>query len=414
MSSTSSLRILALVGTAFVLTYACKREPQPQLPAAFTPSKVAQQLAKTLTDSLQGRDIGYGFAIYEGSTLSTSGAGGPQSRAADPEGLRPFTLDTKMHIASISKTIATMAFVQLMAQKGIRSTDRIAAYLPPSWTKGPNIDRITFRQLLTHRSGIIGLTDRCLNGAFNENIYSGLKQLIAKGVTTANLGQYCYQNANVGLFRVLIPALNGYVFTGDDATDNQQTQQQYVAFVQQNVFGKVNLSNIVTTFPAGSPTYGYSYPYTGAAGWNPGNFAQTVGAYGWYMTPREAGTLFATVLSSPDQSVLTTAFKDSLLLNNMGCFRVSTSVGEIAYHDGWWYFDTNVPYRGFRSIWMKFPNNLTAVLFTNSLNRQTGLFPSNDGSDIVTYLLRAYSRARQAAGGRVGNLTYTLEHPEPH
>ncbi|AQG79925.1 serine hydrolase domain-containing protein [Spirosoma montaniterrae] len=375
---------------------------------------LARLFAQALTDSLQNKDIGYGFTIFQGNTLAASGTGGFQSRTTDPEGQRPYTIDSKMHMASMSKTLTAMAFVQLMAQKGIRSTDRIAAYLPPSWPKGPNVDQITFRELLTHRSGIIGLGNNCVNGAFSENIYTGLKQLIAKGVTAANRGQYCYQNANVGLFRVLIPALTGYTFTGTDATDDQQTQQRYVAYIQQNVLEKVGLTNIVPTFPSGNITYGYSYPHTGAAGWNPGNFSSTVGAYGWYMTPREAGTLYATVLSSPDQSVLSTAFKDSLLLNNMGCFRISSNLGNFAYHDGWWYFNNIVPYYGFRTIWMKLPDNMTVVLFTNALHRQTGRFPSNDGTDITTFVARAYSRARQANGGRLPAVTFTLEHPEPH
>jgi hypothetical protein len=30
---------------------------------------------------------------------------------------------------------------------------RIAPFLPPDWVKGPGIDTITFRELLTHRAG---------------------------------------------------------------------------------------------------------------------------------------------------------------------------------------------------------------------------------------------------------------------
>ncbi len=376
---------------------------------------VTDLFAQTLTSLLQTLDAGYGFVLYEGNEIKASGEGGFKARAVEADGPKPYTIDTKMHIASMSKTIAAMAFTQLAAQKNIRTTDKISPYLPPSWPKGENIDQITFRDLFNHRSGIIGLSNNCQNGSYSENIYSGLKQLITNGVKTQNRGQYCYQNANIGLMRVLIPALTGYVFTGNDNTDDQQTQQLYLTYVQKNVFEKVGLTDIVPSYPTGNPAYCYSSPYTaGEKGWNPGSFFNTLGAYGWYMTPREAGKLYATVLSSADQSVLPTAYKDTLLLKSLGCFRVLSTLGDFQYHDGWWYLTSAAPYVGLRTIWMKLPNNLTVVLFANSLNRQTGLFPSTDGVDITTFVFRAYTKARQLSGGRMAPVTFALEHPEPH
>lgn len=378
-------------------------------------TSLADLLAQTLTNLLQNRDIGYGFTVYENDELKASGAGGLKSRAVDAEGEKPYTIDTKMHIASMSKTIAAMAFTQLAAQKGIRTTDKISPYLPASWVKGPLVDQITFYDLFNHRSGIIGLGNNCKNGAYSENIYSGLKQLIENGVQAVNRGKYCYQNANIGLMRVLIPALTGYTFTGNDDVDDQQTQQRYLTYVQDNVLAKAGIQGATTTYPSGDPTYCYSYPYTaGRKGWNPGNFFTTLGAYGWYLTPREAGKLYAAVLSSADQSVITTAYKDTLLLNNLGCFRAATNLGNIAYHDGWWYYDSNVPYVGLRTIWMKLPDNVTIALFVNNLNSQTGLFPSDNGVDIVPFVFRAYTTARQLNGGRLAAAPLLLEHPEPH
>jgi CubicO group peptidase (beta-lactamase class C family) len=403
----------------FLLTWTggCKRNQDPAPPVVTVPVKTTliDEFARTLTGALQNRNFGYGFTIYENGDLKVSGAGGLRARVVDPGGEKLFGIDTRMHIASMSKTIAAIAFAQLAVQKGIRTTDRIGSYLPPSWPKGPNIDRITFSDLFNHRSGIIGLGNNCQNGAYSENIYAGLKQLITNGVKDINQGKYCYQNANIGLMRVLIPAMTGYVFTGNEATDDRETQQRYTAYVQTNVLEKAGITGAVPTFPAGEPTYCYGHPYsTGQTGWNPGNFANTLGAYGWYLTPREAGRLYAGILSSPDESVLSTAAKDTLLRNNLGCFRAITSLGNMPYHDGWWYLDSRAPYVGLRTIWMKLPDNVTVVVFVNALNSQTGLFPSDDGTDIVPFVVRAYANARQLTGGRLAPLTLTLEHPEPH
>ena len=368
---------------------------------------------KALDDSLKAKKIGYGFVILEKGEVRSSGSGGLKSRASEPEGEKAFTLDTKMHIASMSKTIATMAFLHLADEKGLKTTDRIAPYLPPNWIKGDNISRITFRDLMTHRSGIIGLGNNCANGAFSENIWPGFKQLMQQGVKTANRGNYCYQNANFGLFRVLIPGILGYQFTGNDNTDDLQTQQRYIEYVQKNVFEKVGIQNAIANQPVGDPTYAYTYPITGQSGWNPGNFTTTVGAYGWHLTPMEAGKLFATVLSTTDQRVLTTAWKDTLFTNRLGNFAGTTASGAINYHDGWWYLKL-ASYQGIRTIWMKFPNDVTAVLFVNALHNSRGYFPSDDGTDIVTYLGRAYTLTRQMKSGRKVAEELKLEHTEPH
>ncbi len=63
---------------------------------------------------------------------------------------------------------------------------------------------------------------------------------------------------------------------------------------------------------------------------------------------------------------------------------------------------------------MKLPDNLTVVLFVNALDDKTKLFPSPDGTDIVTFAFRAYSKAKQLKGGRMSTVSLYIEHPEPH
>ncbi|MFC5409909.1 serine hydrolase domain-containing protein [Larkinella bovis] len=398
------LLLLGLVGTS------CRKGEADRTPEPLT---WFDYLGKALDDSLKTRNIGYGFVILEKGEVRASGSGGSKSRITEPEGEKPFTLNTKMHVASLSKTITAIAFLHLAAEKGLKTTDKIAPYLPPAWIKGENIDQITFRDLMTHRSGIIGLGNTCQNGAFAENNWGGLRQLVEKGVRSTNRGSYCYQNANFGLFRVLIPGILGYAFTGNDLTDDQQTQQHYLEYVQKTIFEPVGIRDVLANQPPVDPTYAYAYPLGGLSGWNPGNFTNTVGAYGWYLTPSEAGKLFATVLSTADQSVLTAAWKDTLLTNRLGSFAGTTSEGPISYHDGWWYLKLT-QYQGIRAIWMKFPEEVTAVLFVNALHHSRGFFPSDDGTDIVQYLSRAYSLTRPLKTGRKSAGSLTLEHPEPH
>ncbi len=408
-------RAIQLFAFLLVLTsggiYSCgEAEPDPStqpLPEVF---------AQKMEDTLKDRGIGYAFAIYEGTQLMAKGSGGFQSRSNDPEGQKDFTPDTKMHIASMTKTLSAMAFLKTANQKGVKTTDLIAPYLPPTWQLGAGISQITFGDLLTHKSGIKGLSGSCLNGSDSENNYDGLKKIIALGVTSR--GTYCYQNANFGLFRVLIPRILGYTFTGKDATDDAQTQQRYLAFLQQEIFEKAGIQNVVTTFPANNPTYTYNVPITTAQkGWNPGNFSQVFGGYGMYLTATEAGKIYASALSSGTNEVLTTALADSLIVKNLGCYKASSGLGTMVYHDGLWFDWINPVGRGLRTLWVKFPNNITCVLFVNALHYQNNslVFPFNNGN-IVSFIYNAYAKAVQARGARISAEAASLyiEHPEPH
>jgi len=388
------------------------RETEPE-PSTAT---LADLFAQKLEDTLQNRGVGHAFTIYEGTELKAQGSGGFQSRKADPEGQKDFTPDTKLHIASMTKTITAMAFLKAVSQKGLKTSDLIAPYLPPSWKLGAGVDKITFGDLLTHKSGISGLSSSCLNGAYGENIYTGLKSLMALGVTSR--GNYCYQNANFGLFRILIPRILGYTFTGNDATDDLQTQQRFLAFLQQEIFEKAGIQNALAAFPVNNPTYTYNFPLTvDQRGWNPGSFGPVLGGYGMYLTATEAGKIYALALSSGSNEVLTPALADSLIVKNLGCYKATSNLGTMVYHDGWWYEVLTPSGRGLRTIWVKFPNNLTCVVFVNALQYKNGSlrFPFNDGN-IVGFVYSAYAKAVQARGARISAESESLliEHPEPH
>jgi len=69
--------------------------------------------------------------------------------------------------------------------------------------KGPNIGKITFAQLMTHKAGF--------RVTGSDTFYSIMKAQVAGGVTNANLGAYSYQNMNFSLCRILIAVMNGVI-----------------------------------------------------------------------------------------------------------------------------------------------------------------------------------------------------------
>ena len=404
----------------FLFLFSCKRNLEP---AESEEVRDSRRLVQIIEDSLKGKGIGYSFIVSKKGVVVGSGVGGFQSRSVEYTGEKPVTLDTRMQIASMSKTITAVAFIMLARQKRISTADRIIDFLPAGWKAGPGVDRIIFKDLLTHRSGIVGLGEICQNGSYSENYWFGLKQLIAKGVKPENYGNSCYQNANFGLFRVLIPSMMGYKFTGVDMVDDQATQTMYLEYVRDNITSHAGinspelLNNLVD-----SPTFGYDQPYeANTTGFNPGNFYATAGAYGFYLSAKEAIALYSTIFSSEDQSVLNTALKDSILSKGLGSYSALTPQGQFYYHDGLWYSNYgNGDYKGFRSIWMKGPDETVVVLFTNSLRHGDGLFPikSNNYFDISSYLLWCFSEVynpnRNARMESQVNYQIYLSDPKPH
>lgn len=200
--------------------------------------------------------------------------------------------------------------------------------------------------------------------------------------------------------------------------DDVQTQQRYLAFLQQEIFLKAGVQNAVASFPVNNPTYTYSFPVTAAQkGWNPGGFNAVLGGYGMYLSATEAGKIYASALSSGTNEVLSTTLADSLIIRNLGCYKATANLGTIVYHDGWWYESLQPAGRGLRTLWVKFPNNITCVLMVNALQYRGSslVFPFNDGN-ILGFVYNAYVKALQARGARVSAeaLPLFVEHPEPH
>ena len=58
-----------------------------------------------------------------------------------------------VNVASVGKMFTTIAVLQSLARHHLSIDSRIWPFLPPDWVRGPGIDTITFRELLTHRAG---------------------------------------------------------------------------------------------------------------------------------------------------------------------------------------------------------------------------------------------------------------------
>jgi CubicO group peptidase (beta-lactamase class C family) len=229
-----------------------------------------------LWQALQERVAGYVLQIRQGGKIVHSAQ--YQWARTPNNGGRPWNPAISMHLASISKLITAMAMVKLLQQKGIDVDSPIAPHLPTYWTIGPHVDNITFRQLLTHRSGFLE----------TDTIFPFMKQAVANGVDPAAQQTARYRNMNFGLCRILIAIISGKVkanmyenFTGfsRDTIWDFFSVGAYSKYVQDEVFEPAGASGSLSPDATGALAYdyqglqygwdsGYKGPVSGGAGWH--------------------------------------------------------------------------------------------------------------------------------------------------
>jgi CubicO group peptidase (beta-lactamase class C family) len=286
-----------------------------------------------------------------------------------PDGGVGWTPQRLMHVASVSKLVTAIAMTRLLREKNHSPDTKIIDYLPSYWPKGPNIDKITFRHLLTHTSGF----------AEGDTDYEAMKGAVATGVSTNpgaadHLGHYHYRNMNFGLCRILIAVMNGNIAKGASFTlppplpnlNDQIWDAVTIGAYDQYVRGKVFAPAGVTTATLDHPAAGvlaYKFPVS-TAGWNSGGLASVSGGAGWHMsidqllvvmgTFRRKGTIMP---PSAAQTMLDDGFGIDMISN--------TPAGKLYNKNGLWH-DASTNGRTEQSLAYFLPEDMELVVLANS------------------------------------------------
>lgn len=117
----------------------------------------------------EAREIGAGLTVHHRGRCVVDVWGG----WADAERRAPWQRDTRIVVFSVTKGLAAMAFTML-ADRGKIDWDAEVATYWPAFAEGGKA-KITVRQLLNHRAGLVGLRDRvdmaeCLTDASYERV----------------------------------------------------------------------------------------------------------------------------------------------------------------------------------------------------------------------------------------------------
>jgi D-alanyl-D-alanine carboxypeptidase len=234
--------------------------------------------------------VGWAYTISKDGKLQKSDDFGQARLAVD--GAMDFTLNKEINVASITKFYTAIAAMQLITANNLTIDSLVRRWLPSSWPKGPGIASLTFRDLMTHRSGLSST-----NTDFNTTLsYNGLRTVVSTGVINPKTRNYL--NANFALFRILIPSLWSTQPNSPNINieSDAATQAHYLSYMQQNVFGRAGLTQVNCTPESRVDATLYYSPNDAAnniRGAYYSSWDAITGAGGFFMTPLEMGAVNA-------------------------------------------------------------------------------------------------------------------------
>jgi len=248
----------------------------------------------------------------EGYSLQVGGLapkyGGEARTSTNPPSLA-MAPDLVTNIASVSKTMTAIGIIQLLAKDNLTIDTPISNYIYADWAQGPNINKLTFRNLLTHTSGLAQTASNCMTngtGSTSGIDYAGLEQIVANGVNSSYIGVPQYGNCNFALLRELMPKLSGTPLLNypNGPQRAQQSSNLYINYMNAHVYQPVSVPVSQCKPPSGTnDILSYPFPAGTASGTDWGDWSLTCGSGGWVLS---ADQIFRVINSLATSHVLLT------------------------------------------------------------------------------------------------------------
>jgi CubicO group peptidase (beta-lactamase class C family) len=334
------------------------KRARPKVTIKSGPRLDVVAFAAAVHEVMKGRTAGYIMHVRQNGNLIYNSVWEWAQTPSDQS--KAWTPNTRMHVASVSKFLTAVGLVKLLDSKGISYDAKIVDYLPSYWVKGPNVDKITFRHLLNHKSGF--------GGESSASDYAFMKLKVMVGVASPG-SNYDYENMNFGLMRILIPVINGDItkdypwpapIPKDQAWD-AFTISAYRDYMQDNVFGPAGVANADFAPPPLAIGSALAYAFPAGNGWNSGDLQTMAGGAAWRLSIKELLDVMNHFRRK--NTIVSSGKAQDILQNNFGIDRISeTAAGNIYDKNGRW--RTNG--RTEQSVIYFLPNGMEVAVFVNS------------------------------------------------
>lgn len=284
-------------------------------------SRDLAKLAMAIFEKLKAdKHPGVSIVVSFGTDVQVSASHGFARLPSDEPSL-PMSEHVRYNLASVSKPLTAALTIRLLLDnKQVSLDSTIYPLLPKDWNVHASRRNITFRQILTHKSGMESAALK----------YSTVRQEMAKPLD-GNAGTYAYKSINYSLQRILAGPLQFPGFQNSlvgDTLGGIFTSSAYVEAMFTAVFA-----------PGGTPEATFEnskYPGLGyVAGNAPGEGQEftasqlTLGSSGWRLTCAEASRLFRMLHYS--EAILPKAWSQKMADENLGYDPDSGSVEGVSY-----------------------------------------------------------------------------------
>lgn len=353
----------ALIFAAIAGLTSCKKDSLPlkSNDKTFSATLFKQNLQQQLAGAR-----GYQFVITQnGQVTDTAASGvGAFSRA----GNMPADINAFINIASVTKTLTAVTALQYLDKPALTIDSAIGRWLPATWVRHADIQKITFRQLLTHTSGIRG----------DQTDWNTLWNIAGNPINAPKFpGQY--SNINFALFRAILPKLHDSVkfrqmeFSLSPTEFSNWMSQEYIKLVQQHVFTKAGLPARNCVPVAGKTLQMMNEDPDPLDGATPSDWTDKCGGGGFFLTTMDMARVI-TYLANTD-NVLSATQRTLMDKNKLGWSNVFEVTGGTAYgHNGALYVErnntdgVNKGDLGLQTMMVKFPAKVELALGINSID----------------------------------------------
>ncbi|MET7000519.1 serine hydrolase domain-containing protein [Chitinophaga defluvii] len=334
----------------------------------------AELFAKNMTASLEGKTVGYSFAIAQDGKIVKYGVGGSARLATNSPQL-DYLLTTRQATGSCSKTITALALLQALEKTSQDEDVYLADLLPGNWNIHEKNRKIKVADLLAHKSGLTYFGDD----------YASLRKCMA--TATTGFGEdihYKYNNVNYLLCRVLIPCVvagKGPFSVLSDIDADEAVSQIYRNYVRETIFKAAGLPDykkidigpwndggpINEKRPALNMTMYYNFSKPALKGMMKYTTYLESGAGGWYMSAPEVAQV---LLTAEAGKYVSTDMLKRMKSGFMGFDnKIDGEHGSYYWKNGYWYDNEK---RGIYAVIMHFPNNVQIAWHTNSIETNIG------------------------------------------
>ncbi len=364
-----------LLSTLLLLGSACQKTATDEL---CTPSLNLEEFDTQLQQELNIGLKGYTYLIMKDGQLKYTHSEG---YARSPEdGNQPWNEFQKMHVASISKTITTVAALRLLKAKGLDANEKIYKYLPPDWTFNDPFKNLTFEDLMSQRTGFHKILALPPNTDLSCK-YDTLKALVADGVNGFKTRKY--SNAHHALLRIILPVLETYPHTSGITFDENYTARRYEEIVQALVFDPLDIEASLFDDDRHAGVLAYSSQLDPDGLFETFDYSLVAGGFGWVLSAYDLAKFWAYLWHSflLDEDQLQAMRDAEMGLWNSG----NTNGGRYYCKLGGWAAKQHAqgPKHWLRSAAVEFPNGTAVILFANS--------PSY--SSLRKFIIEAYENA---------------------